>query len=51
MESLFKTEEFIDDDDVWTALFVWYNNQWRMAMPIYGTEDKEILKWKIICQM
>lgn len=50
MDNLFKTEEYKEEDDTWTALYVWYDNQWRLAMPLFGTEDKEILKWKILQQ-
>jgi len=42
---LFEYEFFNEDDDAWGALFVRIHDQWRMAQPLFGTEDKdEILK-------
>lgn len=41
----FETEVFYEEDDVWEALFVFFKGQWRMAYPLFGTENKEeILK-------
>ena len=38
----FITEEFLEDDNSWTALFVKTDNRdWHMTQPNYGTEDKE----------
>lgn len=37
----FKTEEFLEDDDRWSALFVKTpDKDWHMANPNYGTEDE-----------
>lgn len=42
---LFEYETFYEEDDVWSALFVFFKGQWRMAQPLFGTEDKdEIIK-------
>lgn len=37
----FEYETFYDEDNTWEALFVFFRNQWRMAYPLFGTENKE----------
>jgi len=44
METLveFETETFLEEDDVWDALFVRVNSgKWMMAMPNFKTEDRQ----------
>lgn len=44
METLveFETETFLEEDDVWNALFVRVNSgKWMMAMPNFKTEDRQ----------
>lgn len=41
MKIEFDEETFLEDDDVWSTLFVKINGgDWHMAQPLYGTEDK-----------
>ena len=36
----FKTLEYLEEDDAWSALFVRVGDSaWVMAQPFYGTED------------
>ena len=44
MDIQFQYDTFYEEDDTWTALFVCYNGTWVMAQPIFGTEDKELIK-------
>jgi hypothetical protein len=38
----FDEDTFLDDDNVWSTLFVKINGgDWIMTAPRYGTEDKE----------